>query len=230
MSLRQRISNVLKYVIVLLALGGTIYGLFTATYDGYSFWYKRLMYFTTQSNVWIGTIHLALIILSFSKGNEKLSKSFYYCKYYFVVSIAMTGIVFCAFLGPFADESYNAWALYSLIAHVFTPVLSIVEFYLDEHEYKFSKKHLFGALIAPLIYYTLTIVLCIVKFDFGRGDPFPYFFLDVYSELGMFGFTATPLPNMGTVWWILLFSLMMLGIALLLSKTHRSNKKRKTPE
>lgn len=229
MSVRQKISNVMKCVIVILALGGTIYGLFTARLDGYSSWYKRLLYFTTQSNVWIGAIHLAIIFLTFSKKakNTKIIDSFYLCKYFFVASIMMTGIVFCAFLGPFADESYRAWSFYSLIAHVFTPILAIVEFYVDEHKYDFKRKHLIGTLIAPFIYYAIAIFLCIVKFDFGRGDPFPYFFLDIYSELGLFGFTSNPLPNMGTFWWILLFTIMVVGLAFLLMKTHHSSRKPK---
>ena len=64
MSVRQKISNILKYIIVFSALGGTVYGLFTATGDGYSHWSKRLLYFTTQSNVWVGIIYLIIIISS----------------------------------------------------------------------------------------------------------------------------------------------------------------------
>ena len=229
MSVQQRSSNIIKYLIVLTALGGTIYGFFTATRDGYSFWHKRLMYFTTQSNVWIGLIHLAIILLSFSKNakNEKFIRSFYYCKYCFVVSIAMTGFVFCFLLGPFADQSYHPWSFYSILAHTITPVLAVTEFYLDEYKYNFTLKQLFGVLIAPIVYYTLAIILCVFRFDFGRGDPFPYFFLDIYSSVGLFGFAPNPLTYMGTVWWILLFSIIMLGIGFLLMKTHHSSRKTK---
>ena len=230
MSVRQRISNILKYIIVFSALGGTVYGLFTATGDGYSHWSKRLLYFTTQSNVWVGIIYLIIIISSlFNKErHNELKDTLYYCKYVFIVSIAMTCLVFCCFLGPFADESYHPWSLYSFFAHVITPVLAIVEFFLDEFKYQFRLKHLFMTTIAPLIYFIISIVLCVFRLDFGRGEPFPYFFLDISSNVGFFGFTTFPRPNMGVVWWILFFSIVMLSIGQLLIKTHHSSIKKKS--
>ncbi len=227
MILRQRVANILKYVIILTSLAGTIYGLFMATTDGYSHWTKRLLYFTTQSNVWIGVTYLGLIILSFFPSDRfsKARTAFYYCKYLFTVSIAMTCLVFCCFLGPFADESYRPWSLYSFLAHVITPVLTFIEFYLDTFKYEFKLRHVFQSIIAPIIYYTLAIILGVFGLDFGRGDPFPYFFLDFNSDVGLFGFKFSPLPNMGSVWWILLFSLIMIGIAFLLMKTHHSSRK-----
>ena len=229
MSLRQKISNLIKCIIVLTALGGTVLGLFTAKLDGYSHWSKRLLYFTTQSNIWIGIIYLAIIILLLSNNkSNKIKESFYYCKYFFIVSICMTCLVFCCFLAPFADESYRPWSFYSFLAHVITPILAIIEFYLDEFKFDFKLKHVFMTTIAPLIYYSLAIALSVFKLDFGRGDPFPYFFLDINSPLGLFGFTLTPLPNMGTVWWILFFSIIMLGIGLLLIRTHHYKRKNKS--
>ena len=229
MSLRQKVSFLFKFIIVFTSLGGTVYGFFTATLDGYSVWYKRLLYFTTQSNVWIGVVYLAIILIYLFKksNNEKLLRSFYLCKYFFVVSISITGLVFCSVLGPFADESFRAWSLYSLLAHVITPVLSITEFYIDEYEYNFKNSHVLGTIIAPLIYFALTMILGAVKYDFGRGDPFPYFFLDIHSDVGLFGFKSKPLPNMGTVWWILLLLSLIIGIGFLFMKTHHLPTKRK---
>ena len=224
MTIRQKTSNILKYLIVLSSFGSTILGLFTATNDGYSSWHKRLTYFTTQSNIWIGIIYSILIICSFSKTNEKFKDTLYYCKFYFTVSIAMTGVVFCFFLGPLADQSYHPWSFYSIIAHAVTPLIAVVEFYLDGYEYSFSFRHVIGALIIPLIYYSLAIILCLAKFDFGRGEPYPYFFLDVYSSAGFFGFSNASLQKIGTLWWILIFALVMLVISFVLLKTHRHKK------
>lgn len=232
MSLRQRFSYILKYLIVITAFGGTIYGLITYQRDGYSVWHKRLMYYTTQSNLWIGLIYLIIIILSFCNNDKssKAIKTIYYCKYIFVTAIAMTGIIFCGLLGPFADESYHPWSFYSLLVHAVTPVLAVIEFYLDKYKYDFKISHIWATSIPPVVYYSLTIFLCAFKFDFGRGEPYPYFFLDLYSELGLFGFSNGVFYKMGTVWWIILFSALYLLIALLLMKTHHSTKTKKRPD
>ncbi len=228
MSLRKKFSYILKYIIVFTALGGTLLGAITYSRDGYTFWYNRLMYYTTQSNLWIGIIYLIIIFFTIGKKDkQKPLRNLYCCKYIFVTAIAMTGLIFCGLLGPFADESYHPWSFYSLLVHAITPVLAIIEFYLDEYKYDFKLSHIWATSIPPVVYYSLTIFLCAFKFDFGRGEPYPYFFLDLYSELGLFGFSNSVFYKMGTVWWILLFSLVYLGIALLLMKTHHSTKTKK---
>lgn len=223
MTLRQRFSSFIKWITIFFAFGGTILGLFTAKLDGYSHWTKRLLYFTTQSNVWVGIIFLSVVILNLLnvKPDNSIKETFYYCKYIFTVSIAMTGVVFCCFLGPFADSSYRPWSFYSIIVHAITPFLAVIDFYVDEYEINFSRQHVLATLIVPLIYYSLAIFLCAFNLDFGRGDPFPYFFLDLNSNVGIFGFTKTPFPNMGTFWWILFFSIIMLIIAYTLARTKR---------
>ena len=221
MSLRQKISYILKYIIVATSLFGTILGLFTATLDGYSHWNKRLLYYTTQSNLWIIVTFLGIIILSFFPNKQvRLKESFYNCKYIFTVCIAMTFLVFCGFFGPLADESYRPWSFYSIIVHAITPILTFIDFYLDEYKYNFRLKHVFSSTIPAIIYYSIIIGLCAAGLDFGRGEPYPYFFLDLKSNAGLFGFTIEPFANVGTFWWILFFSIIMIGIAFLFVKTH----------
>lgn len=225
MTIKRSISYFLRYLIIISSLGGCIYGCFTARRDGYSIWYNRLMYFTMQSNIWIGLIHLAIIFLRLfnDKPKKRVVESFYLCKFYFTVSIAMTGIIFCALLGPFADSSYHPWSFYSIIVHAITPILAITEFFLDDYRYNLSFKKLYGVLIAPTVYYALAIILCACRFDYGRGDPFPYFFLDIYSKAGLFGFSSTPY-YMGTLWWISIFAIFMLFIGFLFIKIRHSAK------
>ena len=220
MTTRKKVSNALKYVIVLSAFLGTILGFFTATRDGYSHWTKRLLYFTTQSNLWIGIIYLCIIIMLKNKTDEYVKEGFYFCKFSFVVCIFMTGFVFCLFLAPFADQSYHPWSIYSIMAHVITPILALLDFYLDEYVYDFHFSHIISVIIPPLIYYALAIALGYFNLNFGRGEPYPYFFLKLNSQAGIFGFSINSLQIFGTFWWLLFFSLVMISIGFILIKTH----------
>ena len=219
MILRKTVSNIIRYLIVTFTLLGVVLGFFSAKQCGLSVWYKGLTYFTTQSNIWLGIIYIVIIIHSFfkQKSNSTIT-TLHCCKYYFTVSTTMTGFVFCCLLAPFADSSYGPWTFYSIIVHVITPLLAITEFYLDGYNYKFSFKGALTSIMPALIYYSITIFLCCMLFDFGRGDPFPYFFLDVYSPAGLLGFSSSSLQKIGVIWWLLLFSYLMFGIACLLLK------------
>ena len=62
--------------------------------DGYSGWSKRLMYFTGQSNLWIGFTQVFLVTALLSK-REKYLEKLYFLRYIFTVAITVTGIVFC---------------------------------------------------------------------------------------------------------------------------------------
>jgi hypothetical protein len=228
--LRKSACSVIRYLIVVFTILGILLGFFSAKQCGLSVWYKGLTYFTTQSNIWLGVIYTIIIAHSFLKQkNNYTLATLHNCKYYFTVSIAMTGFVFCFFLAPFADSSYAPWSPYSIIVHVITPLLAITEFYLDEYNYKFSFKGALTSITPALIYYSITIFLCCMLFDFGRGDPFPYFFLDVYSSASLLGFSSSSLQKIGTIWWLLLFSYLMFGIACLLLKTKSLFGNKKAP-
>ena len=217
---RQKISSILKNLIIVSAFLSTVFGFLTATRDGYSHWTSRLLYFTTQSNIWIGIIYLCILVLSKTNPNKRLQESFHHCKFIFVVCILMTGFVFCLFLAPFADQSYHPWSIYSIMAHVITPILALLDFYLDEYVYDFHFSHIISVIIPPLIYYALAIALGYFNLNFGRGEPYPYFFLKLNSQAGIFGFSINSLQIFGTFWWLLFFSLVMISIGFILIKTH----------
>ena len=195
------ISNILIFV---FAIMGNLFSFLYAGRDGYSPWWTRLLYFTQQSNFWIGVTSLIFAIILI-KGNatEKHLKTISILKYIFTVSITITGIVFCTLLAPFAD--FNVWQFSSVLTHVIVPILSIFDFFINKNIVKLDKKNVWYSLFPMLFYFVFASILCVLKVDFGRGDPYPYFFLNFYSEVGLFGFIAKWPPQIGSFYWLVFF-------------------------
>jgi hypothetical protein len=212
----KRISYGLKVAILLSALGGVVLSLFYAERDGYSHWSKRLLYFTGLSNVWIGICVLIILIAPFVKAlNTDFGKDMLYVlRYIFTVSITVTGIVYCFILAPFATEGeFNPWTLSNVLTHVVAPVLNLADFFIDEYKLRLTKEHIVFTAIPPLMYFVFSSILNLLSVDFGRGEDYPYFFLNLKSPAGIFGFSDTPPFVIGSFYWILLFLFMVYSIA-----------------
>jgi len=231
--IRKKISISLNFMIGFFAILGVVLSCVRAQQDGYNPWFKRLMYFTQQSNIWIGLICLVIAILSvvgIVKKKDLIKNFWYVLKFIFTISITITGIIFCAILAPFA--TFDVWSSASLLTHVFVPLLSVVSLFVDEKIIS-KKSQVFLSIIPPLAYFAYTSIFCLLKVDFGRGDPFPYFFMDYYSEIGFFGF-KDGIPYFGAGYWIIMILLLILAISWLYylvhptTRKHRKMKKNKT--
>ncbi len=213
----ERKSVILKYVLCFSALGGVLLSLFTARADGYSHWGRRLLYFTAQSNIWIGLTTLVLAILLTTKMKGKAVRILYLLKYVFTVSICITGLIFCGLLAPFsAEQNYRPWTIANLFTHVLTPVLALADFFLDGYPLRLNNRHVFLALLPPLAYCIFAVGLESLHTDFGRGATYPYFFLNYTSPSGVFGFSRISPFYVGSFYWIALFTLLVWGLAKLL--------------
>ena len=214
--MRKKISIILKILIIACAFCGVTVGMIFYESDGYSFWYKKLMYFTTQSNLWIAfysIIYFVLLIIRKRKGLQGMPKWYYLVHFVLTVSITLTGVVFCSILGPFAKDDFNAWSASSLLVHVFVPVFAIADFFVAESDFVLTKKHLWFAIIPPLYYMLYTVVMYLFGIDFGRGVLYSYFFLDYASPAGFFGFAKADTIYVGTIYWVI----FMLGFIMLLA-------------
>jgi hypothetical protein len=70
-------------------------------------------------------------------------------------------------------------------------------------------------LIPPLLYVIFSSILFFLNVDFGRGDPFPYFFLNYSSPAGFFG-TSDEMPYaVGSFYWLIVLSLLVFGLGAL---------------
>ena len=222
---KRRISlPLLKYLIVISSLGGLFISLFESSAHGYSHWSKRFLYFTAQSNAWIGLTTLAILLAPTLL--KKTPPFLYVLKYVFTVSITLTGLVFCCLLGPFADPSYHLWAFSSWLTHIFSPAFAIADFFLDDAKLPIRGGQVWICLLPPLFYLFSTLFLETLNVDFGRGVPYPYFFMEYRSPVGLFGF-SNELPFFaGTFYWILLLALLVYSIGYLFFKLKRERKLR----
>lgn len=226
--MRKKISFALKILVVLTSLGGVFISFFSAVKDGYHSWADRFLYFTGQSNLWLGFTFLAIIIHSFTRGVKKeiRKKRLYTLKYIFTVCITVTCIVFCVFLAPFAPAEYHLWNFSSFLTHIFSPAFAIADFFVDEYSMRLTKKQALLTTVPPFIYTMAVVLLAAFHADFGRGDPYPYYFMNIYSPSGFFGFSNVAPYFAGTFYWILALAAMVFGIALLYARFKNPTKKR----
>lgn len=214
------ISLTFKILTVIFSIGGVILSLFNAKIDGYAHWYNRTMYFTAQSNLWLGLTFLSIIIINlfFPNFNEKYYKKLYALKYVFTVSISVTGIIFCTLLAPFADDSYHVWSLSGILTHVLSPAFAVSDFFLDDYFISLNKLSPVKAILPPLFYLISVIILHLLKVDFGRGETFPYFFLNFASPAGIFGFSNQAPFFMGSIYWLFMLLILVYLLALIYAK------------
>lgn len=226
--MKEKISIILKVLALTSATLGTVLALVFAERDGYSHPATRLLYFTNLSNIWIALSIGSLLILPLilplikeEKNRSRLENTLHVLRYIFTVSIAITGIVYCALLAPFA-RGYNPWTLSGILSHVCSPVFAVADFLTDTYAVKLKRKELLYTAIPPLCYLIFASVLILLNVDFGRGDPYPYFFFNYYSPAGFFGFSDQPPFILGSFYWILLFVGMVLGCAAVLRNIKES--------
>ncbi len=226
---RSAVSLMLKISLVISSLFGVALSLLNAERDGYSAWWRRLLYYTAQSNIWIGTNTLILLVLPLLKlkNRERWKTRLYILKYVFTTSITMTGVVFCFLLAPFAEESYHVWSLSGYLTHVFSPALAAADFFVDEYRVPLRLKHVFLTELPPLIYFSTASILGILHTDFGRGVFYPYFFLNYTSPAGVFGFSNQFPFIIGSFYWMTLFALVMFGIGFLYAKLYNLKTKQR---
>lgn len=226
--MREKISFTLKWTVLVLSFSGVIWSFFNAEADGYSHWTKRLLYFTSQSNIWVALSMLAILVVSLTSLSKRarLKNFLYILKYVFTVSITLTGFIFCVVLAPgAAKDNYNAWSGASIMTHVLVPVLTIVDFFLDTYRVSLKKRHMFLTAVPPFIYMIFATVLVLMRVDFGRGDAFPYFFFNYYSPAGFFGFSDEMPYILGSFYWIIFMFLLIVGVGALYRRLYSLKKK-----
>lgn len=222
---RKKISITLNFLTAVSAFLGVILSCVYSVEDGYFPWVTRLFYFTQQSNVWIGTICLIFGILSvigLAKGKNYLNQGLCVVKLVFTACITITCLVFCCLLAPFAD--FNVWTFSSILTHVVTPVLAILDYFLCEEQKVKKGKHCLFVLIPLTYYFLFALIMSAFEVDFGRGDTFPYFFMNYHSEVGLFGFIPGVIPQFGCVYWLILICGMGLGICYLYYRLHKNTR------
>ena len=223
-------SLILKFIIIICVILGLVFNFAAAELDGYSSAASRLLYFTNLSNIWVGAITVLFMVFEISilrGGRDRRGEWAYVFKLATTVSITLTCIIFCAVLAPNAGADYRPWTVGSILVHAVVPGLAIIDFFLDGGEIPFKKRGSLASLVPPFAYFVFCIILYVCNVDFGRGDNFPYFFLNFGSPAGIFGFSDEFPYRIGTFYWVVFISVMVYLTSLLYSYVHNLKIKRK---
>lgn len=200
---RKITSLVLKSIIVLSAAIGVAIQIVLDVRDA--------LFFTIQSNVWMGATCLVGIVLMLSKA--RVQKWMYSIKLIFTVSITLTGVVYCSILAPFMGS--KAYTLASVLLHVLVPIAAIADFFVYDCRVEYKKWECLTVTVPPLYYLAFAAVGYVQNWDFGYGGQnYPYFFLNWGSPAGAFGFLAE-FPYMGVFYYVLILLLFVVGTGAL---------------
>ena len=201
----------LKAVTCICAFYGVILSILTARREGYTPPFSRL-YFTAQSNLLLGCSKLIEGIVLLCK--QRLGRGLFVLSFISTVAVSLTGITFCFFLAPFSPGDYSPWTTCNLFTHVFTPLLGAVDFFANSPAFHLSKKTVWLCLIPPLVY-ALGISLLVQKgVNFGRGEPYPYFFFHYRSPAKIWGFSHISPFYVGSGYYLLALGIFTLALAL----------------
>ncbi len=190
-----------------------------------------LLYFTIQSNIWIGVTCLAcagVMIAELIMKKQLYPQWLRVVKQVFTVSITLTGVVFCTMLAPFFGAA--AWSAANVLTHVVVPLFAILDYVLFDWEGNFTyKKALFSA-IPPVYYLFFALAGYLANWDFGGGHNYPYAFLNYGGSAGVFGFSTDPTDSLflGSFYWILILVVFVLGVAFAYTAIAKAMKKRTT--
>jgi len=210
---RSIISLIIKAVLSMAAFNGILLS-FLQSGDLKS---RVFLFFTIQSNLWIGALAvLCFILLTIDMALRKPTNRRWLnvLSLILTVSILITGFVFVFVLVPTMDS--GAWSIANILTHVVTPLVALVDFFFSQRKIKFQKwDFLFSN--TPLAYY-LVFSICgfFLKWNYGNGNHYPYFFLNFASPIGLFGFSMDYPFEMGSFYWILVILLFASGLSLLL--------------
>ncbi|MFA5763070.1 MAG: hypothetical protein WC931_05810 [Bacilli bacterium] len=196
--------NIIVFICALIGVLATFFGvsgLMTGT---------SILYYTIQSNIWIGLTSLAFAmmqIISLRKKIFKIPDWLYVIKYVFVVAITLTMVVFWLLLAPTIRLPSYLVSPSNLFAHTLTPIMAIVSFLLfDSRSHKLKKKTSLFSLATPIYYFLFAFISSLSGVNFHLYKM-PYFFLDFY-EFGWFSHATYSnlytFSSFGIFYWIII--------------------------
>lgn len=224
--MKETQQNLTHRILNLIVIVAGIYGsMRTIWVDGRPD-FNHLLYFTVLSNLAIAGFHLNLL---FAERRELRDPSFripqaiHTLNFVLTISITLTFSVFFVLLIP----QYGISALWfpgSLATHLIAPIAAILDYIYFEKSHVKHRDTLLYTVIPPYAYVALTLVLSRLGVRYAHGDIVPYYFLN-YEKLGWLRFSEA---GPGVIYWILLISVVMLGIGQLILSLNTLAQKRKS--
>lgn len=225
-----KISLVLK----LISLIASVYGLIiTSITTGL----MVFTYYTTLSNVAVDVALLLFIIADIkylTTGKNVKTNGMYTVKYVMTVVISLTFLIYMCILAPFNKDGFFA-AYFNNYAgsfgvHFLGPVLAILDFILFDYNFKSSIKHVFAAIVPPLVYVVLVVILSSFGMRWSGNMHAPYNFLNFGAETGWFGWDLSKMGatslGIGVAYMIVILVIffLILGLIYLKIKDLRARK------
>ncbi len=211
----------LKVTTCISAFYGVFLSLLTARWEGYTPPFCRLLYFTAQSNLLLGACKLAEGVALLRK--KRIGRGLFLLSFISTVAVILTGVTFCFFLAPLSPKNYTPWTVCNLFTHIFTPLLGGVDFFTNSPKLPLSKKSVFLCLIPQAVYCFGISLLVLSGVNFGRGEPYPYFFFHYRSPAGVWGFSRVAPFYVGSGYFLLALGIFTLAVAVIFRTLH--NKK-----
>ncbi len=219
---QNRTHRVLSLIVIVAALYGSLRTIWTDGTADFTF----LLYFTVLSNLAIAGIHLYFLYAErriLRDPSFQIPQAMHTLKYVLTISITLTFSVFFVLLLP----EYGLSALWfpgSLTTHLIAPIAAILDYIFFEKSHVNHRYTLLYTLIPPYAYVALTMVLSRLGMRYQGDSIVPYYFLD-YEKLGLLRISGN---GIGVIYWILLISVVMLGIGQLILVLNNWVQKEKT--
>ena len=197
-------SLILKLIVTVCAALGTFISAYAGrgTFMGGS---RVFMFFTIQSNILIALISVIGAVLLLRR--KPAGTAWYVIKLVGTVSITLTGVVFAVLLAPILGKA--AWNLQNTLTHVVVPVAAAADYFVSASGAPVRKRSVWFVLIPPFLYVIYAAIGYVNRWEFVKGQIYPYFFLNWGGPAGAFGFLPE-FPYMGCVWWIVTLMIFLL--------------------
>ena len=212
----------LSLIVIIAALYGSIRTIWTDDTANFT----NLLYFTVLSNLAIAGIHLYFLYAerrALRDPSFQIPQAMRTLKYVLTISITLTFSVFFVLLLPEYGLSV-LWMPGNLSTHLIAPIAAILDYIFFEKSHVKHCYTLLYTLIPPYAYVVLTLILSRLGVRYAEGSIVPYYFLD-YEKLGWLRISGN---GIGVIYWILLISVVMLGIGQLILVLNNLVQKRKT--
>lgn len=201
---------------------------------------KAFLYFTVQSNIWIGATCIVFLVLGAVrrvKTELVIPQWLYALKYMFTISITLTFLVFALMLSGDMDADYLL-SPSNLTLHFLCPIAAIADYIIADVEFEGKKRHILLAVVMPF-YYCAFVFVCVITgtlfytvsasdvvstanalsasdvtsaADFYSGSgKVPYYFFD-WETLGWFSVSE---KGLGVVYWMIILICGLLAFGAL---------------
>ncbi len=218
-------NNLTHRVLSLIVIVAGIYGsVRTIWMDGRPD-FTHLLYFTVMSNLAIAGLYLYFLYAERRELRDpsfRIPQGMHTLKYVLTISIVLTCGVFFVLLLPQYGLSV-LWMPGNLSTHLIAPIAAILDYIFFEKSHIKHGFTLLYTLIPPYAYVALTLVLSRLGVRYAEGEIVPYYFLN-YEKLGWLRIFEN---GLGVIYWILIISLVMLGIGQLILALNTWAQKRK---